>query len=343
MIFHFGRNNLELVGRLLILGITYEINSAVEAAYDTERKEEIKKIENLIVDTRDLNDLKTDICKLNKILTDITTNQKATFGSYIYEYMYEQYLSKEDNYKGKEKYEEILDDEILFKDFKNRIKNAFKDNGMGSAGTLDKAKTRGIRQLWSFFGDSGFDLNSVLKRRSSTIAGTRDKIFVFGFGLNMDNEDVSRLLVDGLLTYDFNPKDWRECIYYWCLKPENKGKRAHPYDYMIELVETYNNINITEDEISGDTSTQIYKNELKSAKCEADIINLLKKLKINEQSKPAIRSIQQQFTKETLKIIENLDKLVIPIEIQQEYRAKYETAEKRYEEIEKECKKNESS
>ena len=190
------------------MGITYEINSAVEAAYDTERKEEIKKIENLIVDTRDLNDLKTDICKLNKILTDITTNQKATFGSYIYEYMYEQYLSKEDNYKGKEKYEEILDDEILFKDFKNRIKNAFKDNGMGSAGTLDKAKTRGIRQLWSFFGDSGFDLNSVLKRRSSTIAGTRDKIFVFGFGLNMDNEDVSRLLVDGLLTYDFNPKDW---------------------------------------------------------------------------------------------------------------------------------------
>ena len=45
----------------------------------------------------------------------------------------------------------------------------------------------------------------------------RDTCFLFAFGLNMNEEWTSYLLTDVLCKADFNPRDPKEAIYYYCL------------------------------------------------------------------------------------------------------------------------------
>lgn len=69
--------------------------------------------------------------------------------------------------------------------------------------------------------------------RSDLSASIRNVIFHLAFALGLPAETVSALLKKGLLQQDFNPKDHREVIYWWCLKHQI------PYAQMIREYFTY--------------------------------------------------------------------------------------------------------
>lgn len=63
--------------------------------------------------------------------------------------------------------------------------------------------------------------------RADLSANIRNVIFHLAFALDLPQETVSQLLTKGLLQQDFNPKDHKEVIYWWCLK------KKIPYEKMV--------------------------------------------------------------------------------------------------------------
>lgn len=53
----------------------------------------------------------------------------------------------------------------------------------------------------------------------------REIVFEYGFGLNMEREEVSKLLKKALLQQDYNLKNYKESIYYWCYKNAITGRK----------------------------------------------------------------------------------------------------------------------
>ena len=100
-----------------------------------------------------------------------------------------------------QEYDDISDEELM-----TFIKHAFKDNHMKNIGSLTPGVTTTLSQR----------LKSWL---DSPITGVdRQTIFLFCFGLNMDEEAASYLLTKTFRTNDFYIRDPNEAIYYYCLK-----------------------------------------------------------------------------------------------------------------------------
>lgn len=142
-----------------------------------------------------------------------------TFGDYIYLYIYRNtpLCTQYENYKKVPP--EVYYKEYIAKSFENRLGKR--------SGSLNPQVS--------------VSLSTVKPLLAGQKAPTRDKVFLFAFGLGMDVETVSMILKKCLMEADFNMKDPKEVIYYWCLK------QNIPYSGMLRWMEYYESMNVESD------------------------------------------------------------------------------------------------
>lgn len=131
-----------------------------------------------------------------KIFNEIMENSvkyKLTWGDHIKRYIFDCISD------GNMKIEEITREQVV-----EFIKKAFADNGMKNRGSMDP---KGSTTL-------GSQLEKWLESPVTKIS--RETCFLFCFGLNMD-EDGAAYMLEVLRKATFNPRDYKEAIYYYCL------------------------------------------------------------------------------------------------------------------------------
>ena len=131
------------------------------------------------------------------MLEDLVENHLPTFKHYISEYIYKHHQDLSEQYSD---YNRIPEDTIW-----EYIKNDFKNHGLEDRGDL-YSETISLDEKRDLFNVSGITIDSN-RLKTQTLKNVRQDIFLFAFGLGMGTEDVSRMLCNVLLTYDFNPKD----------------------------------------------------------------------------------------------------------------------------------------
>lgn len=123
---------------------------------------------------------------------------RLKFGDYLKRYIYDRISD------GTLKIEELSREEL-----KAHIQEAFRDNGMSNRGSMNPA--------------TATKLNSQLDKWLDTPAFKLDRqtIFLFAFGLHMDDEETESML-HMMRGIGFNPRSYREAIYYYCLRNNKK-------------------------------------------------------------------------------------------------------------------------
>lgn len=124
-------------------------------------------------------------------------------------------------------YDDISDEELY-----EFIKHAFAENHMKNIGSLKPGATTTLSQrLGSWLISPVTDID-------------RQTIFLFCFGLNMDEDAASVMLTKTFRTNDFYVRDYKEMIYYYCLKHNLQ------YPGMLKWLNDYENIKI--DQVEAD-------------------------------------------------------------------------------------------
>lgn len=194
-------------------------------------------------------------------------NLQPSFGSLINDYIYRQFLFSAHAKK----------DDISENEYWTYIKHSFENNGLKGCGSLETPCTTRLDKK-----------RPILQKSIDSIQ--RDDIFLFAFGLGMDTDKVTELLTDYIFQYDFNPKNYVEVIYYWCLK--NRSGISGVRQWM----EFYN---ITECNYSRDicknTGTTLLFSDLKHINNEFDFKNFLCSLKCSSDCDKKLRSPKLEF------------------------------------------------
>lgn len=227
---------------------------------------------------------KGDSDSLIKILEELAYERIPTFGDYINAYVYE------NNETLKVKYS--APDEVPVDEIWKYIKDSFKINGMEGRGDLYSDKIS-LSSKKNILIKSGSDIDKK-RSRQKFISVARKDIFLFAFGLGLEPDDVSRLLCNALLTYDFNPKDYREIIYYWCLKKNNKLSDISPYEKMIELMKFYDKCD-PQDEKKSEYHTSVLNDRMRALNSEKEVMDYLAGLKGFKAEILALKGITESF------------------------------------------------
>lgn len=184
---------------------------------------------------------------------EYASRYEVTWGDHIKRYIYEQMVEKDPELK----IENMSDDFVM--DF---IKRAFKDNGMTNRGSMEPDGTTKL----------GNRLPQWMKSRVTSIE--RKTCFLFGFGLNMDVEQVKYMLTHVLRQDDFNARDYKEVIYYWCFKQNLQ------YEGVVTWLNKYKNIQAEAMTLkNAEPKTDILQNELLSIQDEAGFVKYLTRIK----------------------------------------------------------------
>lgn len=130
-------------------------------------------------------------------------DQRLTWGAHIKRYIYEKAYSGKKDMKMKDLSREEMEQFIY---------DAFEENGMKNRGSIHPGTATTLKS------QLGRWLDSPVEKIS------RDTCFLFAFGLNMSEVDVSYMLQNVLRKADFNAKDYKEAIYYYCLCNNYKYK-----------------------------------------------------------------------------------------------------------------------
>lgn len=181
--------------------------------------------------------------KFNEIMEGILKN-KRTWGDHIKRYIFDRI--------GEGNMSRFFDwvsedgmniDDITQENMMEFIKKAFADNGMKNQGSMKPAATT--------------KLGSNLKRwlDSPVTKISRETCFLFCFGLNMDEESASYML-EVLRQPDFNPRDYQEAIYYYCLR-NNKQ-----YAGVLEWLQVYEKLECKEGLYN--PNTMVLRNKLEA-------------------------------------------------------------------------------
>ena len=156
-------------------------------------------------------------------------------------------------------YDSIAPGNLALEDLSNEavmefIKKAFKDNGMANRGSMDPKRVT--------------KLGSRLKvwMESPAVKISRQTCFLFCFGLNMDEEQASYMLTYVLRQADFDPRDPKEAIYYYCLKYNLQ------YAGVVRWLEWYDGLALSDDvkETGRYEETIVLKKDLYSLKKDMD-------------------------------------------------------------------------
>lgn len=135
-------------------------------------------------------------------------------------------------------------DEVTTNQYNKIMEEAFKDNGL----ELNEKEMQKIK--------------SELDKKASR--ANREVLFQIAFGLNLECEEVSLLLKKALLQQDFNAKNYKEVIYYWCFANGSGELGKHKIDTANKLIEMYEKDDFTELDkksyIKEDTETRMLLN-----------------------------------------------------------------------------------
>ena len=141
--------------------------------------------------------------KFNEIMQGILDNKK-TWGDHIKRYIFDSIGGEEMSKKFKWISEDGIEFEaITDENIREFIKKVFKENGMRNQGSMNPKSTTTLGNRLTAW------LNSPVT--SSTLS--RDVCFLFCFGLNMD-ENYASYMLEVLRQPEFNPKNYKEAIYY---------------------------------------------------------------------------------------------------------------------------------
>lgn len=120
---------------------------------------------------------------------------RLTWGDHIKRYIYDSIAP-----------EGVNIEDITDKEFEDFIKHAFRENGMRNRGSMNPKTGTKLGNYLEFW------------MKSPVTGISRRTCFLFCFGLNMDEEQASYMLTGVLRKADFNVRDYREAIYYYCLR-----------------------------------------------------------------------------------------------------------------------------
>ncbi len=190
--------------------------------------------------------------KFIEIMKGILENT-LTWGDHIKRYIYDYIVGGDMENKFRKQFKWIDEDGVAFEGVtdENRrefIKKAFKDNGMRNRGSMNPKSSTTL----------GSNLTTWL---NSPVTGTtisREVCFLFCFGLNMDEESASYML-EVLRQPDFNPRDYKEAIYYYCLCNNLQ------YAGVLEWLEKYENLEVIKD-YKDNPGTTVLREQLKMIK-----------------------------------------------------------------------------
>lgn len=132
----------------------------------------------------------------------------------------------------------------------------FDANGMGGTASLDPEKPHAL--------DHRFVYRLFRKERVG-----RDVVFLLAFGLGMDDRDCSVFLTQVIRESNFNFKDPREAIYYYCLK------NALGYAGMLRFLDIYEKLPPRESRFTAESHTYEYEQCFRAAAGEEEFVELL--------------------------------------------------------------------
>ena len=186
--------------------------------------------------------------KFNEIMQGILDNKK-TWGDHIKRYIFDSIGGEEMSKKFKWISEDGIEFEaITDENIREFIKKVFKENGMRNQGSMNPKSTTTLGNRLTAW------LNSPVT--SSTLS--RDVCFLFCFGLNMD-ENYASYMLEVLRQPEFNPKNYKEAIYYYCICNRTK------YANVLEWLQKYEELEPAVDyEVI--PQTQVLRNYLKMIK-----------------------------------------------------------------------------
>ena len=195
-----------------------------------------------------------------KVFLDIlkhAVDYRLTWGDHIRRFIYDSIAP------GHTSLEDLSDETVM--DF---IRKAFRDNGMANRGSMNPKTTT--------------KLGARLKEwmASPAVKISRQTCFLFCFGLNMDEEQASYMLTYVLRQADFNVRDPKEAIYYYCLKYNLQ------YTGVVSWLEWYDTVEPGEDDRKAEaySGTLILKRDLYSLEKDMDdkpFKDYLRRLKSN--------------------------------------------------------------
>ncbi len=171
------------------------------------------------------------------------------FGDYLKRYIY-----------VKAGFEEPFD-EVDIKEYQYLIVSSFAENGTPKS-----------------FSETSSKLSALAKNWLTQTSVTRNVVFLLGFGLNMNAEDVSRFLMYAQRESDFNFKDPFEIICWYCYK--NRFR----FSKFSQLTETYLSLPVNSTYIGSD-ATVGYRDIFFSIENEDDLIRRLSEIKTENNGK----------------------------------------------------------
>lgn len=144
-----------------------------------------------------------------------------TLGSYVYEHLYQTNPKLRDMYTDYTLSErkpgvtgaEVIDDCAKYYNEKI-IKPTLKEKGMAKAVCSDPDLARFLANWRNHLEKKGY----AFMGRADAAENVRNTVFHLAVGLGMDLNCVTRILTKCLLMADFNPKDHKEVIFFWCIK-----------------------------------------------------------------------------------------------------------------------------
>lgn len=157
-------------------------------------------------------------------------------------------------------------DNVTTNEYNKIMEKAFKDNGL----ELNENEMQKIK----------YELNKKASRAN------REVLFQIAFGLNLECEEVSLLLTKALLQQDFNAKNYKEVIYYWCYAKDSGEPGKHKIDIANKFIEMYEKEDFTElrgrRHIGEGQDTKQLLDKVLGFENEAKFIEYLKDLKCSQ-------------------------------------------------------------
>lgn len=193
------------------------------------------------------------------------------FEKYLYQYLFEKFLSDH-----AQSYEDIPE-EIYYE----TIQKQFAKNGLKGKGSLDFSISTPLNKLKSLFTKPSTQIDRLV-------------IYLFAYGLGMTVDELQHFIRKALWQPAVNLRDYKEVIYYWCLKNDFGNDKISKIQELLSYYLELKTENLPLSSSIGEQNTQELLDIFDKLRTEDSLKDYLKKLKISN-SKKSSRSIREEF------------------------------------------------
>ena len=164
-------------------------------------------------------------------------------------------------------------DEIEIRDYQYTIIDSFTENYTPKSFVDTTAKISALAKNWL---------------TQSTVS--RSVVFLLGFGLNMNVDDVSGFLIKALRERDFNFKNPIEVIYWYCYK------EGYKYPQMLKLKQQHEESDVIFDEDFESAGTIRIRKDIKDIRNDESLLRYLAGMKRKTQIKTQSKTVNNRFS-----------------------------------------------